>query len=243
MGERGDGSPVAGWTRAFVDEVFPAEYATVMARRREVTRRAAARERRAAQDPEDRSDGTPAPSVRLRLFGLAFSGGGIRSATFNLGVIQSLAKRGLLPRFDYLSTVSGGGFIGGCLSALLNDPATDTAWDERFPFFLRPGRPEPAALRHLRSHSSYLATGTLGYFALAAVLLRGMLVNILTLTPLVVLAVAWTHWMYGPGLTGGARSSWPGTAIRRRSCSRAGTRSTSSGATARCASGSPSCGG
>src|SRR5438067_2011238 len=38
--------------------------------------------------------------------GLAFSGGGIRSATINLGILQGLAKHGLLKRIDYLSTVS-----------------------------------------------------------------------------------------------------------------------------------------
>ena len=52
-----------------------------------------------------------------KLTGLAFSGGGIRSATFNLGVLQALAECGLLTRFDYLSTVSGGGYIGSWLSA------------------------------------------------------------------------------------------------------------------------------
>src|SRR4051794_32788099 len=41
------------------------------------------------------------------LVGLALSGGGIRSATFNLGLLQGLAKLQLLPRLDYLSTVSG----------------------------------------------------------------------------------------------------------------------------------------
>ncbi len=60
------------------------------------------------------------------LAGLAFSGGGIRSATFNLGVLQALAELGLLHRFDYLSTVSGGGYIGfwlhGCARSL---PASD----------------------------------------------------------------------------------------------------------------------
>ncbi len=54
------------------------------------------------------------------LAGLALSGGGIRSATFNLGVVQALAKRGLLSKFDYLSTVSGGGYIGSSLSWFLN---------------------------------------------------------------------------------------------------------------------------
>ena len=48
---------------------------------------------------------------------LCLSGGGIRSATFNLGVLQALAGRRLLGRFDYLSSVSGGGFISGWLSA------------------------------------------------------------------------------------------------------------------------------
>ena len=39
---------------------------------------------------------------------LCLSGGGIRSATFGLGVIQGLARYGLLDKFHYLSTVSGG---------------------------------------------------------------------------------------------------------------------------------------
>ena len=52
------------------------------------------------------------------LIGLAFSGGGIRSATFNLGILQALAENGLLHKFDYLSTVSGGGYIGSWLAAL-----------------------------------------------------------------------------------------------------------------------------
>lgn len=51
------------------------------------------------------------------LFALAFSGGGIRSATFNLGVLQRLAEHGILKNVDYLSTVSGGGYIGSWLSA------------------------------------------------------------------------------------------------------------------------------
>ncbi len=57
---------------------------------------------------------------------LCFSGGGIRSATFALGILQGLAhhsrKHGLdrpdlLGEFDYLSTVSGGGYLGGWFSA------------------------------------------------------------------------------------------------------------------------------
>lgn len=57
---------------------------------------------------------------KAELVGLAFSGGGIRSATFCLGVIQALSRLSLLRTFDYLSTVSGGGYIGGWLSALIH---------------------------------------------------------------------------------------------------------------------------
>ena len=52
----------------------------------------------------------PRRPPRDSLIGLAFSGGGIRSATFNLGVIQALARARLLRYFDYISTVSGGGY-------------------------------------------------------------------------------------------------------------------------------------
>jgi len=50
--------------------------------------------------------------------GLALSGGGIRSATFCLGVLQALAEKNKLRGIDMLSTVSGGGFTGGFLGRL-----------------------------------------------------------------------------------------------------------------------------
>ncbi|HEX8162680.1 MAG TPA: hypothetical protein VF538_12485 [Pyrinomonadaceae bacterium] len=53
------------------------------------------------------------------LVGLALSGGGNRSATFCLGLLQGLHAGGLLRVFDYLSTVSGGGYLGGWWSAWL----------------------------------------------------------------------------------------------------------------------------
>ncbi|MCB9305907.1 MAG: patatin-like phospholipase family protein [Lewinellaceae bacterium] len=54
------------------------------------------------------------------LAGLCISGGGVRSATLGLGLLQAFIKKGLLKKFDYLSTVSGGGYIGSCLSSLLS---------------------------------------------------------------------------------------------------------------------------
>lgn len=57
-------------------------------------------------------------------FGLALSGGGIRSATFCLGAIRALAKNQTLKWFDYLSTVSGGGYVGAALGRLYSENQT-----------------------------------------------------------------------------------------------------------------------
>jgi hypothetical protein len=56
--------------------------------------------------------------------GLALSGGGIRSATFCFGLLRALAREKLLLRFDLLSTVSGGGYIGGMLGRLFSRAET-----------------------------------------------------------------------------------------------------------------------
>ena len=58
---------------------------------------------------------------------LCLSGGGIRSATFGLGVLQGLARLSLLKQFDYLSTVSGGGYIGSWLTAWIHRPPDGVA--------------------------------------------------------------------------------------------------------------------
>ena len=67
----------------------------------------------AAADPE-------LPPGADRLWGLALSGGGIRSATFCLGLVQALARAGLLGRLDLLSTVSGGGYAGALVGRLFD---------------------------------------------------------------------------------------------------------------------------
>jgi hypothetical protein len=56
--------------------------------------------------------------VKDDLVGLALSGGGVRSASFNLGLLQALVECGALRYFDFLSTVSGGGYIGAFLDSL-----------------------------------------------------------------------------------------------------------------------------
>ena len=58
------------------------------------------------------ADGAEPGALPRDTVGLALSGGGIRSATFSLGFLQALAANGLLRHVDFLSTVSGGGYIG-----------------------------------------------------------------------------------------------------------------------------------
>ena len=59
------------------------------------------------------------------LTGICLSGGGIRSATFCLGVLQGLATYRLIRRFDYISSVSGGGYIASWLISWIKRPGRD----------------------------------------------------------------------------------------------------------------------
>src|SRR5579883_575730 len=76
---------------------------------------------RGVSQPVPRCGSAKESAAASELFGLSFSGGGIRSATFNLGVLQGLAQHKLLPHIDYLSTVSGGGYIGAWFLSLLKE--------------------------------------------------------------------------------------------------------------------------
>lgn len=134
-------------------------------------------------------------ALETDLCGLALSGGGIRSATFALGVLQGLAVAGLLPRFDYLSTVSGGGYIGSWLSAWIR-----RAGFERVELELQPPRYrvestkgvvatesdsasaiDAPPLRHVRQYSNFLAPqpGVFSFdgWVLLAIYLRNLLLN------------------------------------------------------------------
>lgn len=128
------------------------------------------------------------PDVHDGLAGLALSGGGVRSATFNLGVLQRLHELGILQKLDYLSTVSGGGYIGCGLTAYRNG-----ARSEAFPFWPahEPRKGENFALRHLRRFSSYIvARGWQDALVAALTALGGTLANLVVLVPyLLVLAV------------------------------------------------------
>lgn len=91
----------------------------------------------------------------LELEGLALSGGGIRSATFNLGLLQGLDRLGLLERFHYVSTVSGGGYLGGFWTAWrFRNGGTDAA-RQMLPAH-EEGKEAPE-IRHLREFSNFLS--------------------------------------------------------------------------------------
>src|SRR4051812_24057656 len=90
------------------------------------------------------------------LVGLALSGGGIRSATFALGLLQAFESFGFFKHIDYISTVSGGGYIGGWLQAA-------TARGRRTGALALNGQ-EPRDVRFLRAYSNYL-TPRLGLFS------------------------------------------------------------------------------
>jgi Patatin-like phospholipase len=97
--------------------------------------------------------------ISEQLTGLALSGGGIRSASFGLGVLQALAhkKYQVFNKLDYLSTVSGGGYIGSALT-WLNHLQKGEQW--QFPLGMR-GRgarsdEKNTALDYIRQHGNYL---------------------------------------------------------------------------------------
>ena len=98
-------------------------------------------------------------AAREELAGLCFSGGGIRSATFNLGVLQGLASQNKLSRFDYLSTVSGGGYIHQWFASWIrNEPGRFDTVQRRLRSLPEPGSAAraPEQLTWLRRYSSYL---------------------------------------------------------------------------------------
>ena len=99
------------------------------------------------------------PPAERDLVGLAFSGGGIRSATFGLGVLQALKEVDLLGRIHYLSTVSGGGYIGAWYSANCRRARErgDWLWSSRRADW-------DASIRHLRRYSNYLSPDV-GFFS------------------------------------------------------------------------------
>ena len=168
------------------------------------------------------------------LTALCFSGGGIRSASFGLGVLTQLARysgrpksddtqQGVVSSLDYVSTVSGGGYLGSWF----------TGWIKRHPRGLdgviddlaspppTSLDPEPPPVRHLRDYTRYLAprTGVLSAdsWTLAAIVLRNLLLNWAILVPamaaVLLLPVLNSNLFYRVSVTGAGHWEWLAGAV------------------------------
>lgn len=145
---------------------------------------------------------------RENIVGLALSGGGIRSASFALGILQALARRNVIGRFDYLSSVSGGGYIGSALTWFLHnngeigtrnpEPPPPERNAGNFPIgeIYRSrredigGNKRAAILNFIRQHGNYLIPGRgLNLVSLVSVVLRSVLLSFFVYFSLLVIAL------------------------------------------------------
>ncbi len=168
---------------------------------------------------------------------LAISGGGIRSASFALGVIQTFlnespadakaGERSCFDRFDYLSTVSGGGYIGGAVSWLKFHYAKQGDWrsylgDRDLGTRTAEFRADKVAgprgssftwLDYLRQHGNYLKPSTMSTLSLVGVALRGMLITLSVYTAILAALLALLQFL-GVLLPHGAGVRWESQPLR-----------------------------
>jgi len=132
--------------------------------------------RRIAEHRKQRQVAKDSPYI-----GLGLSGGGIRSASFSLGVLQALNRFDVLSKIDYLSSVSGGGYIGSSFT-WFNHVQAKAGKSWKFPFGTngvgsRTSNQE-SPLNYLRQHCDYLKpSAELGGIAFFASFLRNSLLS------------------------------------------------------------------
>lgn len=145
------------------------------------------------QDPDERRRAVHARIHEQGSSAVCLSGGGIRSSTFALGVLQGLAHSGVLRHIDYLSTVSGGGYTGGWLTTWLHREGP--AGRDRVMRELDPAQAahlgssgEPSPVDRLRSTCRYLAPAggivSADVWSLALTMARNLILNWLVILPL-----------------------------------------------------------
>jgi hypothetical protein len=174
------------WIKKFHD-VFKQEVKEISKRRKKQKR-----QKIILEDEDKKDDGTPIkrPTPASNVIGLSLSGGGIRSAAFCLGALQALDVPGIIQKIDYLSTVSGGGYIGTSMTAAMSASKVD-----KFPFASELRTGEAPGVMHIRDHSNYLfPQGLLNIFGNIVVYLRGIVANVILLLPYLLLAAALTIW-------------------------------------------------
>lgn len=146
---------------------------------------------------DERGEATPVVKSDHSLVGLALSGGGIRSAAYCLGVLQGLdavvpeGKPQILDSVDYLSTVSGGGYMGISFAAAMSKGGG------RFPFESKLDQAETVETQHLRDYSNYLFPGGGSDVIAGLVMLaRGLLINAIILLSMIFFAASLTISIY-----------------------------------------------
>ncbi|HWO46494.1 MAG TPA: patatin-like phospholipase family protein, partial [Solirubrobacterales bacterium] len=155
-------------------------------------------------DPLPSFSGLVEPAEEGKI-GIACSGGGIRSASFNLGALQALQDKGLLKKSRYLAAVSGGSYIAAAFCMVRktwtpgkpqppgsDDSDPNVVNDENPPFF--PGSPEE---QYLLNRSSYLAPDGEGKAAFALRLLLGLVFNLLVIALFIAILSILLGLLYG----------------------------------------------
>jgi hypothetical protein len=122
-----------------------------------------------------------------KLAALCLSGGGIRSAAFALGVLQSLSRKKILTGFHYLSTVSGGGYIGSFVQRWISEAPCGA--DEVMAAL--PATVEPRRIKRLRENSNFITPkvglGSNDTWTAIAMSLRNIIINWFLFFPLFML--------------------------------------------------------
>lgn len=135
--------------------------------------------------------------------GLAISGGGIRAATFALGIVQVLARRGILQKVDVMSTVSGGGYLGSFITSVLSGDDGKVGLRPDQQPFAADNHIESPLIRHLRNHSKYLSEG--GFRTLAMMIFSaayGIAMSLLLVAPVLLVLADLT--VFGLGIESGS---------------------------------------
>lgn len=178
-------------------DVFRSEIQSINRRRNKLGRPAIALEEETATGgtPLATSDGTVPlrPKDDADVVGLALSGGGIRSAAFCLGALQAMREADVLDKVDYLSTVSGGGYIG---SSLTNGMSENGG---RFPFRSMLSEDESPSVQHIRDHSNFLfPRGGRDFWRNASIYARGLFANAVLTLPFLLIPAAITIFFAMP---------------------------------------------
>lgn len=169
---------------------------------------------------------------------LSISGGGIRSASFALGVIQAFlneapgdapkanasvaaaTQASCFDRFDYMSTVSGGGYIGSAVSWLKHHYHANEQWRSFLGTRNRGARSReftacetgtPANIRftwldYFRQHGNYLLPSSMSTMSLVGVALRGTVFTLAVYTAILA-AMLWAMQV-GHVLPPAGTSAW-----------------------------------